>query len=472
MFRLGARLSALAVAAITTFSLGLPAAAQAARPLTRAFADDVWFDAGWQPWVHRTVVSGAKVVLLEVDWAAVEPRAPAAGADPTDPSGSQFNFGFIDQVMREFAGSGIAPAFLVSDAPRWAEAPGGPAQYEADGAWRPDPTAYGQLGAALARRYSGAYPDPIQPGRALARVRYFQAWGEANFNIHLSPQWTSSGGQLVSSGPEIYRGLLNAFYAGVKGVRSDDVVITTGFGPFGDPPGGRRTAPALFLRNLLCLQGQRLSPVSCPSPAHFDAVAIDPYEFAAPTQRALNVDDVSAPDLGKLTRIVNKAVRLGRAVPRGHKGLWVTEFSYDSNPPNPSAISTATQARWLQQALYLFWKQGVSTAVWYLLRDQPGTNFNASYFSGIYFFNGTPKPSAQAYRFPLVVMPSGRRATVWGISPRSGSVAVQRRVGRSWRTLFHLKAGAGGVFTRNISGGLKGKFRAVVGGESSLTWRR
>src|SRR5947209_6915368 len=110
MFRLGARLTAFAVAAITTISLGLPAAAHAARPLTRAFTDDVWFDAGWQPWVHRTVVSGAKVVLLEVDWAAVEPRPPAPGADPTDPSGSQFNFGYVDQVLREFAGSGIAPA--------------------------------------------------------------------------------------------------------------------------------------------------------------------------------------------------------------------------------------------------------------------------------------------------------------------------------------------------------------------------
>jgi hypothetical protein len=215
-----------------------------------------------------------------------------------------------------------------------------------------------------------------------------------------------------------------------------------------------------------------LQPESCPDPAHFDAIAADPYQVSSPTTRAFNIDDVSSPDLGKLTRVIKRASRLGRALPRGHKQLWVTEFSYDSRPPNPGGVSLATQARWLDEALYLFWKQGVSTVVWYLLRDQAPTFQPNTYYSGLYFYGGAAKPSLEAFRFPLVVWPSGKRAVVWGIAPRSGRLSVQRRVRSSWRTLFRLRASAGHVFVRTISGKLRGSFRAVVGGESSLAWRR
>jgi hypothetical protein len=456
-------------------------AATPVRGLTRAFTDDVWF---YGPsWTTRTVVTGAKLVLLEIDWTSVEPDAPSPGVfDPTNLSDPKYNFTYIDAVLRQFAGSGIQAAFLVSDAPSWAEAPGGPAALEAAGAWRPNPTAYGQFAAALARRYSGSYPDPLHPGQTLPRVRYYQAWAEANINIHLAPQWVFSDGSWVPTGPVIYRSLLNAFYAGVKSVHSNNVVLTSGFGPYGDLPGactndlqaggGCRMPPVNFVRNLLCLKGNALSSLPCPNPAHFDALAMDPYEVGPPTSAAFNAGDASAPDASKLMVVVNKAVRAGRAFPRVSKQLWVTEFSYDSNPPNPTAISTATQARWLEESFYVFWKEGVNTVVWYLLRDQAGTAYATSYFSGVYFYNGTPKPSFEAYRFPLVVMPSGKTATAWGISPRTGKVLVQHEQGTVWKTLFTVHVASGGVFVRTISARLHGNFRAVVGGESSLVWKR
>lgn len=453
-----------------------PAPAGAARPLVRGFADDVWFDAGWQQWMPRTVTTGAKRVLLEIDWAGVEPTAPRAGTDPTDPAGAQYNFAYVDAIVREFAGTGITPAFLVTDAPSWAEAPGGPAALEARGAWEPNVTAFGQLAAALARRYSGAYPDPENPGQMLPRVRYFQAWAEPNFSIHLAPQWVSSGARLVPYAPALYRAMLNAFYAGIKQANASDVVVTSGFGPYGDSPSlsdAIRTPPAQFAREMMCLNGRAaLKPASCPNPAHFDVLAIDPYEFGSPTTKAYNPDDVTAPDMGKLWRIIRKAVRVGRALPRRSKQLWVTEFSYDSNPPNPSGESLPTQARWLEQSLYEFWSEHVNTVFWYLLRDQAATYNPVNYFSGVYYYNGQPKPSLEAYRFPLVAMPSNHDTVVWGISPRGGKVAVQRQRGASWSTLFTAKPGAGGVFTRSFHGSLHGNFRAVVGGETSLIWKR
>jgi hypothetical protein len=454
--------------------------ARAATTFTRGFTDDVWWDGIGQTWIPKTVATGARTVLLEVDWSGVQPNAPSPGSNPASPADPQYQFSYIDALVRSFAHTPISVAFLVTDAPRWAEAPGGPASLEADGAWMPNARALGQFAQALAGRYSGHFPDPAHVGRKLPRVRYYQAWGEANINIHLSPQWTLRNGRYVPASPGIYRSMLDAFYAGVKHASRSDMVVASGLGPYGDPPGrcvnqqagnGCRIPPAEFLRDLLCLGGESLKPLRCTNPAHFDALAINPYEVGPPTQAAVNIDDVTAPDMHKLTRIESMALRTGRLLPRAHKQLWVTEFSYDSNPPNPTAISVATQARWLEQSLYVFWKQGVNTFIWYLVRDQQPKYNPADYYSGVYFNNGRRKPSYEAFRFPLVVMPSGSgQATAWGISPRTGSVVVQQRSARSWKTVFVVKVRAGAVFERTVPVVAHGHYRAVIHHEASLVW--
>jgi hypothetical protein len=463
------------IACIAAFCLSA-AAAHGAPSLIRGFTDDVWFTTS-NPlyWVHQTAATGAKRVLLEVDWESIEPNKPKPHSNPTDPQNPAYGFSYLDARVRLFAGSGLSVAMLVTNAPRWAEHPGGSPTLEATGGYRPDPVAFGQMAQALARRYSGSFPDPLHPGRNLPRVQYFQAWAEANLSAHLSPQWIRSQGQLVEAGPAIYRQMLNHFYAGIKAGDSHAQVISTGLGPYGDVAStsdSARMPPAEFLRGLLCLQGRNLQPASCPDPAHYDILAMDPYAVLGPTVHAYNPDDVSAPDLGKLTRIQRKALSTGRLLPHARKQLWVTEFSYDSKPGNPYGVSLATQARWLEQALYVFWNQGVNTAIWYLVRDQLPTFNPNNYYSGVYRYSGAPKPSFTAYRFPFVVMPSSGRGRAWGISPARGSVAVQHRQGRRWVTLFHVRVSAGGVFVHKVSARLHGNFRAKVGKQTSLVWHR
>src|SRR5262249_49329136 len=155
-----------------------------------------------------------------------------------------------------------------------------------------------------------------------------------------------------------------------------------------------------------------------------------------------------------------------RLLPRSGKQLWVTEFGYDSKPPNPYGLSLTTQARWLEWSLYVFWTERVNTVLWYLVRDQAGHNYNLNYFSGVYFYSVAKKPSFTAYRFPFVVIATGKSANVWGIAPRGGKVAIQRQKGHSWKTLFKIGASTDGVFTRRVSASLRGNFRAVVGGET------
>lgn len=488
--RMGARWIAhvrgLALMLLAVVGLAMmPAHAHAAN-LTRAFTDDIFDFPGEDGWVPQTATTGSRLVLIPAYWNSLEPNAPAGGQNPTDPGGSQFNFTALDAHVRDFAAAGISVALLVTNAPQWAETPGGPATLMAHGGWEPNVTAFGQLATAIASRYSGSYPDPLNPGRSLPRVKYYQAWAEANFDVHLAPQWTKTGGKWVNTGAVIYRGMLNAFYAGVKSVHGDNFVITTGFGPYGDlGPGactgalapdvgpGCRTQPVTFARSLTCLSGSALRPVACSNPAHFDAMAIDPYEVGGPTTHARNANDVSVPDLGKLTKITTKASRVGRALPGGHKQLWVTEFGYDSNPPNRSApTSLGAQARYMDEALFLFWQQGVTTAVWYLVRDQAANFIQNDYYTGVFFYNGTPKPSLEAMHFPFVVLPNGKSVIVWGIAPHSGSLAVQRKKGRSWKTIFTTHVGAGNVFTHKISSGMHGSFRGLVGGEASVPWTR
>ena len=462
-------LRCLAIGVLVLAAVAMQASNSRAANLTRGFEDDVWFNAGWRPWIPRIVHTGAKVVSLEIDWAHVEPKAPP-DANAASPSAGQYQFKYVDNVLKRFNGTGVQPVFLITDAPRWAEGKGGTRTQYAEGGFEPNPAAFEQFASALAARYSGKYRDPANRRHFLPKVLYFQAWGEANMGYHLSPQWTRVDGHLVNNGPIIYRSLLNAFYAGIKAGNPAAKVVFTGLEAYGDAAGGMRTPPVTFLRSVLCLNA-RLAKEPCSDPAHFDVLASDPYEVGSPTTHAISRNDASAPDLGRLTRVLKAAIAAQTVAPATPKPLWVTEFSYDSDPPNPTpgTPSEDEQAHWLEESLYVFAHEGVSTVIWYLLHDQTGS-FTTAYFSGVYFHNGRPKTSLTAYQFPFVVMRSAGSAQAWGIAPSTGTVEVQREVDGSWEKVFSFTCLSGGAFSRNMPLSARGLYRAVEGGRVSLVW--
>jgi len=443
-------------------------------PLTLGIADDVYFQSPSirATWIDRTVASGARDVVLFVDWAGAAPATRPPGFDAANPADPAYDWSSLDTVISALAARGLSVVLTIADAPSWAEGPGMP-RGATPGTWRPDPVAFGEFATAIATRYSGSFPDPATPGAMLPRVADWQVWDEPNLAIHLSPQWVRRGHTFAPASPTIFRGLLNAFYKAVKTVHADNVVITGAMAPYGDlEPGGQRMAPAEFVRDLLCLDGQALASAPCPAPAHFDALAADPYEVGPPTTAALNPDDVSAPDLGKLTRIIDVALQRGRALPQRTKQLWVTEFGYDTKPPNPNGVPVATEARWLEEALYVFWGEGVDTVAWYLIVDEPPVpSYGATWQSGLYLLDGTPKPALQAYRFPFVVEPSGGGLLAWGRAPAAGTVRIEERSGGAWTVLASGHVDAGAVFEEHLGAAGHATFRAVQGSASSLTWR-
>jgi hypothetical protein len=131
------------------------------------------------------------------------------------------------------------------------------------------------------------------------------------------------------------------------------------------------------------------------------------------------------------------------------------------------------EARWYEQDLYLFWKQGARAAITLQIRDAaPGKGYEYTNQSGAYFLDGRPKPARTAFRFPFVAERKGvRSVTVWGIPPRRGRLSVQARRGGHWATIATVavhRPRAPFSLSLPIEGGQK--LRAEIGGESSLPW--
>lgn len=470
-----------ALLAVAMIAGAAAAPAGAAPGLTLGFSADGHLTGGTSatraPWIGRAVSVGANVVRVNVFWAKVAPRRRPEGFDPTNPASRGYRWSDTDAVVRELTSHGLRVLITVWDAPAWAEGPHKP-RSEREGTWRPNPGELGQFAKALALRYDGRFPDPTQPGAFLPRIDRWQAWNEPNLDYYLSPQWIRAGKGWTPVAPDLYRQLLNSFYAAVKSVDGSNLVLMAGTAPYGDvigsdPPGSERLQPVAFYRYLFCLNGARsLTPARCSSPTHLDGIDHHPYGVGGPTWHALNPDDVAVPDIYKITRVLRAAVRAGHVLPRGPKSIWVSEIGWSSKPPNPQGVPVTEDARWLEQAFYVLYKQGVDTVLPLQIGDPAGVlELSAVFESGLYYANGRPKPLARAFRFPFVTDRLNRsQVRVWGRAPAAGQLQVEALRGRQWRTLARFNVGRQQVFDGTIRLIGRATLRAQVGTDTSITW--
>ncbi|MGN6372917.1 MAG: hypothetical protein ACTHM1_07985 [Solirubrobacteraceae bacterium] len=455
--------------------LAVPASAQALPGFTTGFTEPL-FESTLAPvralWLSRAAEEHAGIVRLNIAWARVALERPPSDGVASDPSWSGYAWTVVDGSVSDALARGLQVQITIGGAaPEWAEGRGRP-KWAPPGTWRPDVRAYAAFVHATAIRYSGTYTPPgaIAP---LPRVRYWQAWNEPNLSTYLTPQWRRAGHSWAPASPTTYRAMLDAFYAEVKSVQPDARVLAAGTAPYGDVPGGERMPPAQFVRNLLCLDESGTRARRCSDPARFDILDHHPYSVQGPFFRALNRDDVAIADLPKLIGPLRRAERLHTISGAHHHQVWVTELSWDSSPPDPHGVPAETQARWLEQSLALLWREGVSTAMWYLIVDAPPVpSYAASYQSGVYLIDGRPKPSATAFRFPFVLVGAVRRsrARFWGRAPVAGTVAIEARTHSHWKPLRSLAPGGGGVFELTLSVHRGEQLRARQAGETSLPW--
>jgi hypothetical protein len=176
--------------------------------------------------------------------------------------------------------------------------------------------------------------------------------------------------------------------------------------------------------------------------------------------------------------MLDAAVRAGHVVSRRPVRFWVTEFGWDTNPPDPRGVPPRLHARWVAEALYRMWSAGVSLVTWNQLRDAP---FPASLYQAGLYFSGTtperdrPKPAVRAFRFPFVALPERGTTVTWGRTPTSkpGRVLLHVRAGGRWRRLTGLRADRDGIFGRRLTIARGRLVRATYlpTGERSLPFR-
>ena len=181
----------------------------------------------------------------------------------------------------------------------------------------------------------------------------------------------------------------------------------------------------------------------------FDIWAHHPYTSGGPLHRSAGKGDVTLGNLGEMrTLLMSKDSKINNDMPLQ---FWVTEFSWDSKPPDPDALGQPLHRRWVSEALYRMWSAGVSLVTWFRLEDDPLTGpLGTPYQSGFYTTSGSPKASLQAFRFPTVALTKRGGILVWGRTPgtTATSVTIQIKTGRTWKKLSTLNSNGQGIFTK------------------------
>ena len=392
-------------------------------------------------WFEQASRSGAGTIGVHVHWnSVVGSTRPSNPEDPSDPS---YNFGSIDEAVKGASREGLDVFLTLFSAPTWAEGPGRWPDIFA-GAWKPNPRDFGQFAKAVAQRYSGSF-KPVGAAEALPRVRFYEAWNEPNLPYFLAPQGSSRSGTSANH----YRKLLSSFYEAVKSVSPGNKVIAGATAPYGRDTQDRlkkRTRPVAFLRHLLCLKPKG-GKTSCPNKAKFDILSHHGINTTGdPRVPALDRDDASTADLGKVKSLLRRAERLGTVSPGNARPrqLWVTEFWINSDPPSSRGPKPRVQARWLQDSLFLFSRSGVNRAIYFLLSDlPPELSFESAYGAGLFYGQGKPKPSFQAFRASLNARRTagGKKIAVWINRPAEEAVQLQARGPLGWATIRSFPSG-------------------------------
>jgi hypothetical protein len=458
----------LALCACCPFAAG---AAAAPRPLvtgvSNVYSNEV---AAFE----HTRATGSTTVLSALRWNAIAPAQEPPNWNPEDPADPHYEWRFFDDWVIRAVQAGLTPIFDVRGAPRWAERCRAGSE---DAVCDPDPAALYAFTRAAAQRYSGRFE--YRPHQYLPRVVYWQGLNEPNLSLFFEPQY--KGDAMVSA--DLYRTLLNTFYGAVKSVDPSNLVIAAGLGPIAVPH--FTIGPLAFTRKLLCMTGTNRQPrparTGCEGGVNFDIFDIHPYTTGGPTHEG-GANNVELGDIWKLQTLLAAADRAGRINSAfGRTPLWVTEFGWDSNPPDPGGLSMKIEKQWIAEALHELWGFGVTNAMWYSLDDfppEPKLPFSQTLQTGLYFWapksaEEQPKEIMYAFRFPFVAIRQGQGLKIWGRTPTSqgGRVKIQALRDGKWKKLSVARADAFGIFEAFVKTGYgkgkKGSVRAVFGGERS-----
>ncbi|MGH3111061.1 MAG: family 1 glycosylhydrolase, partial [Gaiellaceae bacterium] len=356
--------------------------------------DDAWLEFGpgrLSDRVAKLDRLGLDVVRVTLNWHRAEPRA------------GRYGWGRSDRLLRALRARGLEPVVTIWGTPGWA-----------NGGKRPNVAPrraldFQRFAQSAARRYGF--------------VKHWIMWNEPNKATWLKP---------ASARTYVTR-ILNPGYKGVKAVSRRDKVAGGVTGPRGGRSG---TSPAVFIRGM-----DRAG-------AKLDAYAHHPYPVFpgdTPFVGGCECPILTMAKLERLLRIV------GHAFPRAR--IWLTEYAYQTNPPDRFGVSPELQARYVGEAARrVYTARKVDMLIHYLYRDEPDPT---RWQSGLETIDGRPKPALYATMFPLAqIARRGNRTTVWGqVRPGEGRqrYVLQQLVNGRWVTVGRsARTDRRGYFRRTV----------------------
>ncbi|MDX6486243.1 MAG: hypothetical protein QOF43_1396, partial [Gaiellaceae bacterium] len=340
----------------------------------------------------------AQVLRGSLSWGgttfAVAQTKPTDATDPGDPA---YDWAIYDRLVRYATQYNIKVLFSILFTPGWAN--GGKARNVAP----TDFEALHDFAYAAAARYSGFYTpptwqqDPSNPTSAqpLPKVGMWTAWNEPNNPIWLAPQYKRVGKTWRIESAFQYAKICNAVYSGIhdvlispeKGVIAGEQVACGVTGPKGNdaPTSVRPSVDPLSFLGAAKKYGMK----------NFDVYAHHPYadagseapKFVPKGKHARRVQ------IGNINVLLTQLTKL-----YGPKHLWITEYGYQTNPPDRTIFGTSwkNQATYMQQAYAIARSnKRIDMMLWFLVRDEPNIG---GWQSGLQTVTGRQKPAWNVFK--------------------------------------------------------------------------
>ena len=380
------RLAILATVTAAAVTLLVPSVSQASPYIRYGVQDDAYLSAG--PALPSRLDTldrlGAQLVRFTVNWRQIAVHRPQRAVDPADPA---YDWSNADAVLNGLHEHKIAVLVTLYGTPAWANGGRG-----ANGV----PTSKYSLPAfalAVAKRYPW--------------IRMWEIWNEPNLRHFLSP-----------NSPALYvQSLLNPTYAVLKGLHVTNRVAGGATSPRPTPSG---LSPIAFMRGMHAAH------------ARLDAYSHHPYPVTRGERPSGFAGNVCKYCKGVLT-LANLPVLLNE-VRRdfGPKRIWLTEYAYQTKPPDPSGVSPSVQAEYVAEAaLRAKSARFVDVLIHFIIKDEPQVS---GWQSGFFNAAGVVRAAFNSFQLPIVQSSRlGLRTTIWG--------QVRPGVGRRWYRLQRLTHG-------------------------------
>jgi hypothetical protein len=256
--------------------------------------------------------------------------------------------------------------------------------------------------------------------KTLPTVRDVIVGNEPNLNTFWAPQFGAGGRDVAAVG---YLDLLARSYDAIKAADPGVRVLGGTLAPRGaDRPGGSRPtqSPTAFIRDL----GSAYRASGRKRPL-MDAFAFHPYMQASrvpPTASHPTNTSITVADYPKLVALLEEAFK-GTAQPSARLPIYYTEFGVQTNVPRTKlrsysdpgfagrsdSVGFGLQAAYYRSALALAYCQPTVRGI-FIFHTFDEADF-AGWQSGLYFADGTPKPSLPAFKRAVADLRNGELTT-------------------------------------------------------------